>query len=591
MDFHSTTFQIQARVKNPPETWGTRQGVRRWRRALIVGSALFLVTSCSSSGSGTKSASGAAETATTAAGGTDTTVAAGAQSATTAAAEPATTAAEAAGSATTAASGSATTAAAVGGRSTTLTLTLPQEPPSWNYWEVGANALRVPTFYNVQETLVENKPDGTIVPMLAESYKTSADGKVFTFTIRKAKFHDGKDLDSADVVYSLNKNAKSPLGKLSAPYGNVASVTAPDARTVVVTLKNPSATFLEEMGNSAGYVVPNGSHEKLDLAKEMPGTGPYVFGEYKPGVSLTMTRFDDYWGNKPYFKDLKWLFVASETAALNGLQAGQYDVVTGVLGEGIDRVKSFESDPKFHVVFELGGEVSYVFLNHNMPELKDIRVRQAIAHSIDRQPHIKAALAGYGDVTCLMAVPYSVKYNSDYCPYPYDPAKAKALLADAGLPKLTIDFPFVTVAYHPTVMEILTSQLAAVGITAKTRGEDLTTWLDRTWTKGNYQMSQITDSAPISQFGCAGGREPLGKSSKLCIPEFEKLLAASDTFIDHDKYIAAMSELTKKFSDLAWVIPMFAPKTPQIARFDIDGVQATRINNSFDVRNLHWSQG
>ena len=510
-----------------------------------------------------------------------------------------TTAPQGAGAATTKASGApapsapgataAPAAAAADARGTTLTLTLPQEPASWNYWEVGANALRVPTFYNVQETLVENKPDGTIVPMLAEAWKVSDDGLTVTFTIRKAKFHDGTDLDSADVVYSMDKNKKSPLGKLSAIYEKVASVKATDPRTVVVTLKNPSASFIEEMGNSAGYIVPEGSHEKLDLAKQMPGTGPYVFGEYKPDTSLTMTRFDDYWGEKPYFKDIKWLFVKDETAALNGLKAGQYDVVTGVLAEGINRVASFASDPKFQVVFELGGEVSYTFLSVKMPELKDIRVRQAIAYAIDRKPHIDAALAGYGDSTCMMAVPFSVPYNSNYCPYAYDPKKAKALLAEAGVPNLKIDFPFVTVAYHPAVMEILVAQLAAVGITATTRGEDLTTWLDRTWTKGNYQMGQITDSAPISQFGCKGGREPLGKSSQLCIPEFEDKLAASDQFTDRTKYIAAMSDLTKKFTDLAWVIPMFAPKTPQMARFDLKGIQQVRINNSFDIRHLKWS--
>ena len=474
-------------------------------------------------------------------------------------------------------------------RGTLLTLTLPQEPASWNYWEVGANALRVPTFYNVQEALVENLPDGSIIPMLAEAWEVSDDGRVFTFTIREVKFHDGTDLDSADVVYSLNKNAESPLGKLSTVYGNVESVEATDARTVVITLTNPSASFLPEMGWSAGYVVPEDSHEELDLATQMPGTGPYVFGEYKPDTSLTMTRFADYWGELPYFEDLLFFFVDDETAALNGLKAGEYDIVTAVVGEGVDRVPTFIENDDFQVVFELGGEISYIFLNHNMPELEDIRVRQAIAHAIDRQPHIDAALAGFGDPSCLIAVPHSVAYNSDYCPYPYDPDRAIELLAEAGQSDLVIDFPFVNVAYHPPVMEILVAQLAAVGITAATRSEDLPTWLDRTWTQGNYEMSQITDSGPISQFGCEGGREPLGKSSQLCIPELEAMLTASDTFVDRDEYLAAMAELTNTFADLAWVTAMFAPRTPQVARADLAGIQAIRINNSFDIGNITWS--
>jgi peptide/nickel transport system substrate-binding protein len=473
-------------------------------------------------------------------------------------------------------------------RGTSLTITVPQEPESWNYWTVAANAIRVPTFYNVQETLLENLPDGTIQPMLAEAYEVSDDGLTVTFHIREAKFHDGTDLDSADVVYSMNKNSESPTSKLSAVYDNVASIEAPDARTVVVTLKNPSASFIEEMGMSAGYIVPEDFFDNYDPETQMIGTGPYVFGEYKPDTSLTMTRFDDYWGDKPYFTDLTWLFVTDETAALNGLEAGDYDIVAAVVGEGMDRVHSFEENPDFQVAFD-SSEVSYTFLNVNQPELQDIRVRQAIAHAFDRQPYIDAAIAGYGVPTCLMAVPNSVPYNSDYCPYPYDPEKAKSLLAEAGVSDLHLDFPFVTVAYHPAVMEIMTAQFADVGITLDTRGEDLTTWLDQTWTQGDYEISQITDSAPISQYGCHGGREPLGKSTELCIPEFEDMLAASDQHTDRDEYIAAMSELTNTFSDLAWVIPMFAPQNPELARADLQGIPQTRVNNAFDVRHLTWA--
>lgn len=474
-------------------------------------------------------------------------------------------------------------------RGTALTLTVPQEPASWNYWEVAANALLVPTFYNVQETLLELKADRSIAPMLAESWEVSEDGRTVTFVIREAKFHDGSSLDSADVVYSLNKNAESPLSKLSAVYGNVEKVEATDDRTVVVTLIEQSASFLEEMTQSAGVIVPEGSHEALDLATEMPGTGPFVFGEYKPDTSLTMTRFADYWGELPYFTDVTWLFIADETAALNGLKSGQYDSVTSVLGEGLDRVATFESDPDFQVVIEQGAKISYVFMNVNMPELQDIRVRQAIAHAIDRKPIIDAGVVGFGDPTCLMVVPYAAAYNSDYCPYEYNPERARQLLAEAGQENLVLDYPFVNVASHPIVMEILKAQLADVGITAETRSEDLATWLDRTFTQGMYEFSQITDTAPISQYGCEGGREPLGKSSQLCIPEFEDLLAASDQTTDYDEYISNMAELVNTFADLAWVTVLFAPTTPQLARADLAGIQEVRNNSAFDLRPLRWS--
>ncbi len=473
-------------------------------------------------------------------------------------------------------------------RSKTLIATLPQEPASWNYWEVGANALRVPTFYNVQETLVEDKPDGSIVPMLAESWTISDDGLTYTFKIRTAKFHDGSDLDSADVVYSMKKNAESPLSKLSAPHQNVASVTAVDARTVQIVLKQPSASFLKELGNSAGYVVPDKFLEEHDAKKEMIGTGPYVFSDYKPDTSLTLKRFDGYWGTKPFFETIDWRFVDDETAALNGLLAGEYDFVTSVLAEGIERVATFSKDTKFKVLFESAGEVSYLWLNTTKKEFQDQRVRQAIAHAINRDEAI-AVYDGYADPTCLMVVPYAEPYNSDYCPYTYDPEKSKALLKEAGYENLEIDYPFANVASHPFTMEVLTQQLGAVGIKVKSRSQELTTWLDKTWAQGDYGMSEIRDSANILQYGCKGGREPLGKSHPLCVKEFEDKLAVADSNTDPQKYQAAMSDLVKTFADLAWVTVISAPKVPQIMRANLDGIQEVRINNAVDVRSAHWT--
>ena len=137
---------------------------------------------------------------------------------------------------------------------------------------------------------------------------------------------------------------------------------------------------------------------------------------------------------------------------------------------------------------------------------------------------------------------------------------------------------------------MLTQQLGAVGITVKSRSQELTTWLDTTWAQGDYGMSEIRDSANILQYGCKGGREPLGKSSELCIPEFEDQLAVADSFTDPEAYLTAMSDLVKTFADLAWVTVIAAPRVPQIMRGDLDGIQEVRINNAVDVRSARWAE-
>ena len=482
-----------------------------------------------------------------------------------------------------------TTAPSEEAKSTTLIVTLAQEPASWDYYTVGANALRVPTFYNVSESIVELRPDGTIVPMLAESWEISADGLVYTFKIRSGvKFHDGTDMDSADVVYSMKINAKSPNSKLSAPHAYVASVTAPDASTVVITLTQPSSTYLKNLGMSAGYVVPENWLDSPDLTLKVMGTGPFVFSDYKADTTLTLTRFEDYWGAKPYFEVIDFRFIDDETAALNGLLAGEYDVVSKVLAEGIERVESFTTDSDFKVQFESANENSFMWLSVKEKAFQDIRVRQAIAHAINREEAL-AVYDNYADVACLLVIPDAEPYNSDYCPYPYDPEKSKALLKEAGYENLEIDFPFVTVASHPFTMEVLTQQLTAVGIKVKSRGLDLNTWIAETWTGGDYGMGEVRDSADILQWGCKGGRNPLGNPKPgLCIKEFEDQLAKADAFINYDEHLKAMNTLVKTFADLAWVNSIAAVKVPQIMKANVTGIPTVSINNAFDLRTATW---
>jgi peptide/nickel transport system substrate-binding protein len=229
-----------------------------------------------------------------------------------------------------------------------------------------------------------------------------------------------------------------------------------------------------------------------------------------------------------------------------------------------------------------------MWLNVNDERFQDIRVRQAIAHSINRDEAIEV-YDGYAATACLMVVPYAEPYNSDYCPYQYDTELAMSLLAEAGYEDLEIDYPFAAVASHPFTMEVLTQQLGAAGITVKSRSEDLTTWLDKTWGQGAYGMSEIRDSANILQYGCEGGREPLGKSSSLCIPEFEDQLALADSYTDNAEYLTAMSDLVKTFADLAWVNVISAPTVPMLMRADLEGIQEVRINNGIDLGSARWS--
>ncbi len=470
--------------------------------------------------------------------------------------------------------------------STTLTASHPQEPTSWNWLEDASSAFMVPIYLNVLESLLESGADGSLSPLLAESYEVSEDGKTYTFTLREATFQDGSEFDSADVVYSLESNKTSVNGLVSAPLSVIESIEAPDARTVIVTLSRPSTNFLAALGSPATMIAPEGYFESPDVGKKIIGTGPFAWGEYRADVDLTLNRYDGYWGEKPYMETVIHRFMADETASINAMRAGELDVIGMLFGAGVEQVATFEGDPNFTVSFAPSTSGSYLFLNPSDPVMQDDRVRQAIAYAMDRGPIIDAAVGGYAEPTCVYVPNYSSPWNSDYCPYDYNVDKAKELLAEAGYADgLTIDFPYLTIAEFPASFEVVAAQLADVGITVEGRGQDLATWFEQTWTGGDYQISHITNNAALSTFGCAGDTPPFSNGD-LCDPVFEAFITENDQIVDQDEYIAGMKAAAEHATDIAWMIPLFAKTEPGIAKASLTGFAPYRTALEMDYRKI-----
>ncbi|WP_323012877.1 ABC transporter substrate-binding protein [Devosia sp.] len=476
---------------------------------------------------------------------------------------------------------------------TSLVVSHPQEPPNWNYLVTSSSAIFVPNFINVVQPLVELLEDASAGPMLAESWEISEDGKQITFKLREANFHDGSTLDAGDVIYSLAKNKDSSVAAISVPLSVIEKMEAVDERTVRLSLSAPSQRLLKALGEAAGIIVPEGAYETYDPAVTMIGTGPYTFGEYVPDVHLQLNRFDGYWGEKPFFETITQRFISDETAATNALLAGEIDAVGAVLGEGLDRVESIAAQDRFDVLLPSPVEVSFVFLSTQNEALRNDKVRQAIAYGIDREALLLAGQSGYGRPMCQHIVPSAEPWNDGYCPYPYDPAKARALLAEAGYANgLTLDFPFLTVAEFPALKEVLVALMGDIGITLDTRPLDLATWLEQVWRGESYQFSNLTGGGKIDGFECGAGTEPLGKASSadFCIPEFDTLIDTADAILGRDEYIAAMSKMARIFADAAWEIPLYAKSAPTLYRADLVGLKSYRHRFEFDFRNVKWAE-
>ncbi|HAJ84689.1 MAG TPA: hypothetical protein DCM25_08020 [Rhodobacteraceae bacterium] len=475
--------------------------------------------------------------------------------------------------------------AAMAQSSNSLITSYPQEPPSWDYWSVGATAISAATFINVRQPLIEVLGDGSLAPLLAKSWDISDDGLTITFNIRKATFSDGTDLDATDVVYSILKNKESPLASISVPLSVVEDVIAVDQQTVRLQLSSPSQRLMTELGRRAGIIVPNGAFEALNVATEMVGTGPYIFAEYNPGVDVKLVRNDSYWGDAPHFKTVTHRFIADETAAINALLAGDIDVISGVLGEGLERVDVINARDGFDSYIPPPLEISYIFLDTTNETLQNKSVRQAIALGVDREILLIAGQNGMGKTTCQYVVPSNAPWKNDYCPYDYDPAKARALLDAAGVDDLTLYFPYLTVAEFPALKEVLVSQMADIGVTLDAKPLDLGTWFEQVWGEGGqYDFGSITDGVSIEAFKGGQGRAPM--IGPVVDTVFDNLVTVSDQIVDRDAYLDTMAEMAKVFADNAWVIPLFAKSAPALARTGLEGIKPYRNIMEFDLRNV-----
>ncbi len=480
-------------------------------------------------------------------------------------------------------------------RGTTVTWSYTQEPPNWDYRETGLTAVTAPLLLNVWETLIRIEADGSPIPLLAESWDVSDDGLTVTFNLREGVvFHDGSEFTSADVVYSMNANGQASVDRTASPYNAVTAVEAVDDNTVEVTLGAPSLTFVNTMGDRAGIMVPEDFFENNDAATTVIGTGPYMLTEYRIDQDLTMTRFEDYWGEKPYFETAIQRFIPDETAAINALLGGEIDMVASVIAEGMDRVfaVSGENDG-IELVLIPGTEVSYWLLDTNVEEFQDIQVRQAIQHGHNRQSHIDAATAGTATPSCSMAVPSGIAWDSDYCPYPYDPERAVALLAEAGYGpgELVLDFPFANVAWHTVMAQVFQAEMAEIGITINLRSLDLATWLDQVNTQGQYQIFQITSGAPLTNYRCDRNRQPFGRGNQaFCDEQMDTRIDAIEVIADYDEYVAAQRELHDYVADQGWIFATKKPNVPVLYRSDLAGIKQHRLPDiHIYAGDLYWA--
>ncbi len=356
-----------------------------------------------------------------------------------------------------------------------------------------------------------------VIPALAEKWQVSPDGTVWTFTLRKnVKFHDGTPFDAAAVVWNFEWQrfstqpqhaALTKAGRSFEYYGAqfggfddkslITKVEAVNPGTVRFTLKNPQGPFLANLAMFTFDLVSPAAMQKWgnEFGKHPVGTGPYRFVEWRVGQDVTLEANPNYW-NKAEAPKIPRVIVRNikdNSQRLAALKAGE---INGFEGLNPDDVKVVRADPNLQIILRPTNTTGYVAFNYKVKEFQDKRVRQAVAHAINKKGIVDALYGGTGMVATQFQPPPLWCYDKQLKDYDYNPQRAKDLLKEAGFPqglkeitwedgrKEPLQFWYMPVSrpYFPNPKEIaeaIAADLAKSGITVQLQTTDWTVYLDK----------------------------------------------------------------------------------------------------------------
>ena len=413
--------------------------------------------------------------------------------------------------------------------------------------------------YALHDAVAKPMPGKTLAPSLAESWTVSPDGLTYDFTLRSGvKFHNGETVTAEDVKFSFERYKGAANKALK---DKVRTVQIVDPLRVRFVLKEPwpdFMTFYASPATGAGWIVPKKYVEKVgdDGFKKAPvGAGPYRFVSFTPGVELVMEAFDQFWRKPPSVKRLVFKSVPEESTRLAMLKRGEADIVysiRGALAEELQRTPGLTLKPTI-----LHGTQWLNFVEQWDPKSPwaDKRVRMAANYAIDRQAINRAETLGFSRISASV-VPHSFEFAWQPPLWPYDPAKAKKLLAEAGYPNGFNAGEYSVDSAYASVVEAMANYLGVVGIIAKVRPLERAAFFTQFKEKKLRNLVQSGSGAAgnaatrIEAFVAADGMYSYGS-----YPDIEGLFREQAAELDPKRREAILIKLQQLMHDKV----MFAP--------------------------------
>ena len=394
-----------------------------------------------------------------------------------------------------------------------------------------SGTLTFQTLKSVYDTLAEPDVNGKIIPALADSWEVSDGGLTWTFLLKKGVvFHNGDKLTSVDVKATLerimDKKIASPNAK---EFAAIKNIETPDIHTVVLKLNEPASPLLATLASGWGAILP----KKLidaghDFAAKPVGTGPYRLKEWIRDSRIVLEKNANYWmKGLPKLDEIVMHIITERAVQIQGLISGQIDI-SYIIAK--DDMPLLQSSKDVKIEKSLSALILVMPMNCSNPILKDIRVRQAINYAIDKKKVLNIAYGGGEPIGTFLD--YGNAYYKDFTYlYPYDPKKAKALLAEAGVTKdetLEVTLPQ---NYEPHVRagEMYQAMLAEVGLNVKLKLVDWSTWISDVYRGAKYDLTVIGHTGKLDPDGTLRGYGTKNRYVKWISPRTVELVNKART--------------------------------------------------------------
>ena len=365
----------------------------------------------------------------------------------------------------------------LGGGSTTDSL----NPMSWN------DSVMIDVGFGIFNGLVENASDNRPTPELAEKFEPKPGAAEWIFTLRKGvQFHNGKEFDADDAVYSLNLHRGETKSGAAGPMKAIADVKKLDKYQIQISLAAGDADFPTILTDYHVMMVPNGF---TDWAKPV-GTGAFTVEAFDPGVRIALKKAGKYWKEgRGHLDSVEYNVINDTSARMNALISGQVDSINRADPKTVSRI---EKSPKLEIVRAAGGWFPIMAMQVDRDPYTNLDLRQALKYAVDREQMIKTLFSGYGSLGNDHPIPRSDPYfNSQLAQLKYDPEKAKFHFKKAGLDNPKIVLQSSDAAFNGAVdmATLLQANAAKAGVTIEVKKEPADGYFDNVWLKGAFVAS------------------------------------------------------------------------------------------------------